>query len=128
MLAHNASYRLIAQKFPDISQYSIGRYVRNGCPGGGLPTKEAVKQEAAKNNKVRAISGMAVVQGVLDDVTARLSKQPKDSLDRPVTMGLKIQLEAAKMLGVGSQSKDRGAISDYIDQLRAEEDQYQEKK
>ena len=128
MLAHSHPYREISERFPEVTKNSLSRYVKNGCPGGGLPTRDAIKQEAAKNNKIRAISGIAVVQGVLDDITSRLSYQRPHELNPSIVAALRLQLEAAKMLGVSSQSGDEGAISAYVDQLRIEEDKYQEEK
>ena len=128
MLAHNTSYTAIARAFPGLSRDSVRNYVRSGCPNGDLSLKQMLKENVKNDNEKRIFSGLSVVQGVLDDISRRLANQPSDELNQSIVAATRVQLEAAKMLGVESQTEGKSAISDYMCQLRAEEDQYQEKK
>lgn len=122
LLVNSVSYRAIAGHFEGISRQSVARYAQSArpCNSDSLPPKEAIRQEVARENKDRALSGIRL----LSDVVARLEDLTKViPIEAPIpsayVAALRLQVDIAKLLGIEDNTKKRGGgIRELVAQMR----------
>lgn len=127
LLLNHVSYRAIAGQIEGISRQSVARYAQSErpCNSDSLPPKEAIRQEVARENKDRGLSGIRL----LSDVVARLEDLTKVTpIEAPISSiyvaALRLQFDIAKLLGIEDNTKNRGGgIKELVALMRKEREE-----